>query len=493
MANKSIVFALINLWGGILYGQGVTNHWVMGYNALMGFPWGGIEINFSNGIPDTSRVSREMEFYVTNAIISDTTGNLLFYSNGIYLANANNDTMQNGDNLNPGTFANNFQGGMPLTQANMIIPVPNDLNKYYLFHETCSYFGNLLQPFQLFYTLIDISLDGGQGAVISKNNIIVQDTLQRGELAATRHANGRDWWLIFHKVNSDLFYKLLITPYGISTNTQNFGTLRSNYGGSSAFSPDGTKFVHYNVDTDIDIFNFDRCSGILSNYINIPINDSAYVGGVSFSPNSNVLYVSSVLNVYQFDLSSSNIPSSIQTVATWDGFFSPSPPFATNFFLSLLGPDGKIYINSTNSVLDMHVINNPDSLGLACDIQQHSLHLPAYNFATIPNFPNYYLGRDVGSPCDSLTPVNEIANNTIPIRINPNPAQNTFYLNYELPHGENAVVNICNMLGETLIKKNIYWYFKYLQIDCSTLKNGVYFVKVETKEHSGSAKLVIAR
>jgi len=475
------------------FGQGLTNHWVMGYGGFWGHPWGGIDINFSNGFSDTAYVLRDMEFYATNAVISDSVGNILFYSNGFYIANALNDTMQNGSGINPGSFTDGWPHGLPIPQGNLILPYPDNINKYYLFHETCTSYPGGVQPFEIFYSIIDMNLNGGVGEVISKNNVILTDTLEFGELCANRHANGRDWWLIFHKCNSDKFYKLLITPYGINIDTQNIGSFRSNHGGASAFSPDGAKFAHYNVNTDVDIYDFDRCTGMLSNFVNVPVNDSAIFGSVSFSPNSKVLYAASELYVYQFDLTSVNIPSTMQTVGIWDGFFSPVPPLATNFFMQQLGPDGKIYINSTNGVMDMHVINSPDSLGLACDLQQHSLHLPAYNGSTIPNFPNYYLGRDVGSPCDSLTPVKEISNNNIPIRINPNPAQNSFYLNYELPYGKTAVATIYNTIGESIMQKTLYWYFGYLQIDCSSLSNGVYFVKIQSGEYGGSAKLVIAR
>ena len=49
-----------------------------------------------------------MEFYATNAVMSDKSGNLLFYTNGVYIANVNNDTMLNGAGLNPGPFTNNY-------------------------------------------------------------------------------------------------------------------------------------------------------------------------------------------------------------------------------------------------------------------------------------------------------------------------------------------------------------------------------------------------
>ena len=466
----------------------------MGYESWAGPPFGGVNINFINSTADTSYSSRGMNFNATNAVICNIAGELLFYSNGVYIANKNNDTLLNGGGLNPGPFVNNFGVyGLPIPQGNLIIPLPGDSNKYYLFHEVATVLGSLFTPLELFFSTIDMNLDNGLGGIISKNNIVLQDALELGELTAVKHANGRDWWLLCHKVNSDKFYKLLISPYGMGVSTQNYGTVRDDYGGASSFSPDGSKFAHYNSSTDLDIYDFDRCSGMLSNYTNIPINDSAAFGAIAFSPNSQILYAASTLYVYQFDLTSSNIAATKQTIATWDGYYSPAFPLASTFYLPQLAPDGKIYINCTNSTVDIHVINYPDSLGMFCDLQQHSVHLPAYNAFTIANHPNYFLGALAGSPCDSLTPVKEITNNTIPIRINPNPAQNTFYLNYELPYGKTAVATIYNNLGEAVLKRNLYWYFGYLQIDCSALDNGVYIIKVETKEYGSSAKLVIAR
>jgi hypothetical protein len=493
MQSKKIYFLLLLLYSITCNSQGVTNNWVMGYSSNLGYPWGGTNINFINGFPDTSYEYRDMNFYVTNGVISDSSGNLLFYTNGVYLANSLSDTMLNGSDLNPGPLTNDYQDGMPLAQGNLVVPMPGNSGKYYLFHETGTYMPNMTKPLELFYSLIDMNLDGGLGGVVFKNQIVLQDTLFMGELSATKHANGRDWWIVFHKVFSDLFYKLLVTPYGINIYTQSIGTLRNDYSGSSAFSSDGSKFAHYNSSTDIDIYDFDRCTGILSNYINIPINDSAVLTNVVFSPNNQVLYAPSTTYVYQFDLTASNIPGSKQTVATWDGFYYPWPPIATNFYAGQLAPDGKIYICATNGTSFLHVINQPDSLGLACDLQQHAIALPTYNALTMPNFPNYFLGPIPGSSCDSLTTVHENTNNTIPIRINPNPAQNTFYLNYELPYGKNAVANVYNTMGELIVKKTLYWYFKYLQIDCSGLENGVYFVEVDAKGCAGSAKLVIAR
>ena len=245
--------------------------------------------------------------------------------------------------------------------------------------------------------------------------------MEFGEITGVKHGNGRDWWLLTHKHQEQLFCSSLIGPAGISPPAlQTIGLVRQS-GIQAAFSSDGTMYASYNTLDDLEIFAFNRCTGLLSNYTHIDINDSMVGGGLAFSPNCRYLYASSVLYVYQFDLLASNIAASKQTVAVWDGTYSPAPPFAANFFLMQLAPDGKIYINCCNSTLDMHVINYPDSAGLACDLQQHSIHLPAFNAFSIPNYPNYFLGRDLGSPCDSLTDINTYTSTVIPIRVTPQP------------------------------------------------------------------------
>jgi len=475
------------------FSQGIDNIWLMGYDTWAGPPWGSITWDFGINPVSILLQNRKMCFDATNASISDKNGNILFYTNGIWVANSNNDTMLSGSGFNPGTLTTqSYQYGLPLPQATLIVPFPEDSTKYYIFHETINN-QTLGYPTEIKFSVVDMTLDNGLGGLAIKNNLLYADTIAGCELTATKHGNGRDWWLMQHKLNSDLFYTFLITPSGITGPFyQHIGVTRLT-GYQSSFSKDGKYFASYNNTDDVEIFYFDRCTGLLSNYIHVAINDSMVGGGIAFSPNGRYLYASSSLYVYQFDLQATNVAASMQTVAVWDGTYSPNPPFATTFLLMQRAPDGKIYISCQNSTLVMHVINYPDSAGLACDLQQHSIPLPAYNAFSIPNYPNYFLGRDIGSPCDSLTAINDNVNNAIPIRINPNPAQNNFYLNYEIPYGKTAAATIYNTLGDEVMRKALYWYFGYLQIDCSSLSNGVYFIKVEGKGVSGNAKVVIAR
>ncbi|MCB8931210.1 MAG: hypothetical protein H6535_08915 [Bacteroidia bacterium] len=302
---KRIFYGLLILFG--LFGQskaqqGINNNWLMGYSSWGGVPFGQTNIDFYNGVPVLSYDSLEMDFNHTHANISDVSGNMLFYTNGYYIADATNDTMQNGSGLNPGAYANAFSVGFMIPQGALIIPKPLSSSVYYMFHGSCDNYmiTTGCRMHQLYLTTIDMNGNGGLGNVITKNVPIIIDTLNTGKIAATRHANGRDWWVMVHRVNSNKFYKLLITPTAIlGPYSQNIGITRQWDAGQAWFSPDGKKYAYYYVNGGLEIFDFDRCTGMLSNavHVNIPF-ENGYNVGMAISPGSNALYVSNAFFMF---------------------------------------------------------------------------------------------------------------------------------------------------------------------------------------------------
>ncbi|MCB9338876.1 MAG: PKD domain-containing protein [Lewinellaceae bacterium] len=67
------------------------------------------------------------------------------------------------------------------------------------------------------------------------------------------------------------------------------------------------------------------------------------------------------------------------------------------------GPDGRIYINTTNSNNVLHYIDQPNKKGEACKVVQHGFQMPFIQYFGIPHFPHYRLGPLDGSPCDTLS------------------------------------------------------------------------------------------
>ena len=130
-------------------------------------------------------------------------------------------------------------------------------------------------------------------------------------------------------------------------------------------------------------------------------------GGVAFSPNSELLYISAWDSIYQYNLGASDILASRQIVAATDEFITPDPvPAFTKFFMMQLAPNDKIYISVANvNSRYLHVIDSPNELGTACNVLQHHIELPTFNRFSLPNLPHFSLKAEIGSPCDTLRPI----------------------------------------------------------------------------------------
>lgn len=439
--------------------QSRNNLWLGGFEDQSPPPWGGVDLDFTSGFLSVSTAPRIIDFFRTNANITDSEGNLQFSTNGAFLSNANGDTLQNGTGLNPSNYTNLYPEGLHGSQYALILPVPESSTVYHLFHCAADRQVPYIHALQLYRTTVDMSLANGLGAAVVKNEVIFSDTLVAGKITAVRHANGRDWWVICHRDASNIYYRLLVTPEGISAPEQQaIGVIRRYTAGQACISPQGDKLAYYFgiAGEDLEVFDFDRCTGLLSNPVHVPIDDLNNHGGVAFSPNGRYLYVSSIDRVYQFDTWATDIAASRVTIAVWDGFYSPSPPFATVFDIAQLAPDGKIYIGTGNGTLHLHVINEPDQGGLTCGMVQHGVELPRYFMNSLPNHPNYHLGPVDGSVCDSLgidsyVPEAELQRT---LRAYPNPSAGSFSLSYEAQPMAGEMV-LYNAAGQVLLRERL--------------------------------------
>lgn len=300
--------------------------------------------------------------------------------------------------------------------------------------------------------------------------------------------------MIEPEFNASGYYIYLVSPSGIQfVNKQLIGQ-RLASDGQSAFNLQGTKYARYDSTNDLDVFDFDRCTGVLSNNIHVEINDSMNGYGVGFSPDGTKVYASSIQYLYQFDLNSSNVSASKTLVAQWDGTYAPQ---ATIFYIQYLAPDNKLYITTANTTNEIHYIEFPDSVGLACNVVQHGVILPVLNNRTAPNHPNYHLGPVVGSICDSLTVgLSENKVQSANLRLNPNPATNQVWVNYNFPNNKDGWLEIYDTMGKLVLKRRLYWSTTQLLVYLNEIKsNGVFVARVfdDGGMFVSSEKLVVFR
>ena len=294
------------------------------------------------------------------------------------------------------------------------------------------------------------------------------------------------------------YYKILFTDKGVEDvklQCQGWSHLWQDWSGQGVFSPDGSAYVRYDVLNDVSVFDFDCCSGLLSNDRRIRIIDFAQAGGAAISPNSQFLYISSWDSLYQFDLYDNDIKDSQITIARKDTF-TDEFGFPARFYLMQLGPDGRIYCNSTTAIHYLHVIDNPDEKGLASNVQNRGIYLPTRNAFTMPHYPNYRLGPLEGSPCDTLStlvPIAEKPENYFTVSPNPARSEVRIELGAYFSDLNGLIFELIRVDGIRLL--NFAANGTNTTQDISALPAGIYFLRLldEYRRVVGTKKIVVSK
>ncbi len=488
-------FMLLVLFGSeFVSGQGFNHQWLLGNFFFFQDPKGRMLVD-SNAYLLIGE-NRKMPFLGTQANISDSNGNLLMSSNGIWIADATGDTMTNGDMLAPSYLTNTWPHGIPLVHGSVFLNFPGDTTKMILFHK--SKWGQFsISPTALYESVVDLIQD----SVISKNDTILSDTLSWG-VGACKHANGQDWWVIVVRDGNPQAYTIKITSTGIDTVfIQSLSYQANTFGNVSpiVFSKDGTKMVYCTPlnqgnNGTVLVYDFNRCSGVFSGMTSYPVSQTEYLFGLSFSPSGRYVYTCSSNYIFQIDTDS----QTVDTVASYDGFISPpgSTCCATTFWGMYLAANGKIYITSGSSVQHLHEMNFPDSAGIACDVQQHAIDLVDYlHLRSVPNHPNYYLGCDTTLGCACLTTgIEEFEAHDFKFSISPNPTSNNFSIAYLLPQNLKGKFELLDINGSRVYEMNLpQWStLQYISLP-ESVADGIYNCVISSDGWRVSKKLAVIR
>jgi hypothetical protein len=511
-AMKYLVFVFSVCFSTLLSAQKFDHVWLVGHDRNFDdnlFVKTMIDFNSGSPIADSVLGYVNMNMFISNASISDSSGNLLFYSNGCDIADKNNEILPNGQDINPGPYhytlcddiGRGYSAGYP---SMVILPLPETDSLYYLFHKSIKYVSLPVEDGfvdKLMFSVI--GTENNELAVLEKNILVMGDSLAYGEMNAVKHANGKDWWIITARRNSNQFYIFLFTKDGIvDTLTQTIGDLppaiQEGYG-QTAFSPDGTRMIRYYPYTPIMNYTFDRNTGYFTNYSTFLVNygnDFAHQGGCAISPSGQFLYITALLQVYQFDLWAADIGASQIKVAIWDGF---KDPIAISFWLCQQGPDCKIYIIGGGDTRYYHIIHNPDEPGLACNFEQRGLVLPTPSGASIPYFPNYRLGPidNPGVPCTATVSVSPPLVQPLKnaVHLWPNPATERITIGFAFTDASvTHQVLLTNAVGQLVGDFQLSGSEGEMNVSIAHLPTGIYYYTVSGSYAPGTAgKLFINR
>ncbi|MBL4670297.1 MAG: T9SS type A sorting domain-containing protein [Flavobacteriales bacterium] len=481
-----IILFVLTISVNNLFGQNQGNIWYFGNHAGLDFSTGA-PVSISDGETYNESIQNHSE---GTSVIADSSGNLLFYTNGEEIWNRNHQVMPNGDNL---------LGHLSSTQT-LIVPMPQNTNLFYVFTTDAFYQSELRNGLR--YSVVDICQDNGSGDVLlNEKNILLIDTVAE-KLTAVRHSNGIDYWVITHKYNSDAFYSYLLTSVGISdTVITHVGSVHKDYCsattspvkaalGQLKASPDGSKIVCVNgqgCNNISELFDFDNSTGIISNMLNL-YTDNIAVGlyGATFSPDNSKIYISSFINnykIYQYDLSSS-VPSTIVNSKTVVANHAGGP-----WYMGMqLAPDGKIYIAIRNQS-SIAVINNPNLAGTSCNIIEAAISLNgSFCSLGLPNFIDNFDYSNTSSDC--VTGIND-EKKLMGIHIFPNPMSETSIIQFDNSNNTPHTILIFNSYGE-IVQTFSNVTDNQVTLDKHNMPNGLYLIQLKTEEEvSTTFKLII--
>lgn len=409
-----IVFIIIPI---LCFSQGEANNWYFGQNAGLSF----------NTSPPSVLFDGQLSTNEGCSSISSSSGDLLFYTDGRTIWNANHEIMTNADYFG-GTGLN---GDPSSTSSGLIVPHPTQENLYYVFtvdephHDNAFAFPNqgpanpdgspstnysdvtshtVPQDDDGFnngfaYSLVDMNLNNGLGDVVSAEKNVELETFDPNnsedikykcseKITAVRALDCNSIWVITHF--KDTFYAFLIDDNGINQTpvTSQVGPFvdtddyrRAAIGYLKA-SPDGNKLLTANQTMDYDpitqvdegtgnvyLFDFDNATGQITNSVELVSGFNVY--SVEFSPGGTKAYASVT----------ESLPGQAPQARLFQWDLESADILATQYSYPnvtgntsgaiQLAPNGKIYRSVLGSSL-LAVVNNPELPGDQADYSENT-------------------------------------------------------------------------------------------------------------------------
>ncbi len=322
-----------------LFSQNETKKWYFGNKAGLDF--------ITN--PPTVLINSAMNAMEACSTISDATGNLLFYTDGVTVWNKLHTVMANGTGLL----------GDPSTTQTLIVKQPGNSNIYFIFTADCVGQANGLR-----YTTVDMNLAVGIGSVTIKNTLIVSPSTEK--IVGTRHCNGIDIWVITHDYPGNTFRANLVTSSGVGTSILSSVGGIVDQGGTQGYlkiSPSGKKIglarcsMNGSNTFPLEVYDFDNSTGIVFNSLIVKMTIQAY--GCEFSSDESKFYAChtpGTTRISQWDLCAGSNTAIVASEYTFA---------ASGVGAMQLGPNGKIYVSISGQFTG--VFNNPNVGGVGCN------------------------------------------------------------------------------------------------------------------------------
>ncbi|MCW8969190.1 MAG: hypothetical protein OQK43_11630, partial [Flavobacteriales bacterium] len=310
----------------------------------------------------------QMNAFEGSATISDTNGILQFYTQGTTVWDRNNNIMPNGTGL---------LGNPSSVQAAVIVPHPGNNDRYYIFTTDAIFENNGINGLQ--WHEVDMTLNAGNGDVITKNNMLTDKTQER--LVAVRNATSTGYWIVVLKIHPtstsssnqgyNEFHAYEVTAAGVNPvpviSTTGPMINWNSYG--MYMSPQGNALV--TAHPDFNVYDFNNSTGALVHKWQAVV--SPFMGSFEFSPDGNILYGTRQGSaIYQFDLNAAN-------VTAFENSMTQVSPVGSSYKALQLGPDCRLYAMPASGNY-LSAFNNPNVFGVGSGFAQNAVTINSGTF-----------------------------------------------------------------------------------------------------------------
>nr|MBS0038099.1 T9SS type A sorting domain-containing protein [Saprospiraceae bacterium] len=356
------------------------------------------------------------------SILSDSEGNLLFYTDGFDVFNKNHKVMENGYQLAYKGVREEYYhwgGGVHVPDYSVILPQPDSDSLYYiiylsLFRDEVDY--HTPRSFDVMFSIVDLKEKDGLGKVVTKDSTLLKGDFTTKSIVPIRHANGRDWWIPVKHFLDPVWYVFLLDPEGLrlhrTVGMEDFQEFYArlvlyNYSTDQFVFLSGDHYYPYTFNTDrpiehnFHVFDFDRCTGAFAFNRTFDISilgTKFYAKTLAIEPNGRYLYGSTDDNLFQFDLHAEDVQSTMDTVIKigvpeWAERALYEPKFI---------PNGELWLSLWAKNRRIGIIKNPELPSDQVNIVEEPMEVTQLIQGTFPNSANYRFGPIDGSPCDTL-------------------------------------------------------------------------------------------
>lgn len=298
-------------------------------------------------------------------VVSDTSGELLFYSNGQTVWNRNNQVMVNGSGLIAAPSA---------TQTVAAFPSLSRPGFYFVVSNGGAYETGGFGPLR--YSEVDMSLAGGLGAVTSVKNVFLDggaDTATEG-MVAVPNADGSGFWVITATAaggapgNTNIVAHEFdgVGPTGTIVRTP-MSSANSTGFGSFNLSQDLTKIVQLSGNRNagdpaqIRLLQLDAATGQITELVTWATPSGSGTGdygySADFSPDGHWVYLTRIFGggkLFRYDIQNNDTALELESAVVTVG------NIGTNGGQVKRGPDGRMYVADYNAT-SISVVEDPNN------------------------------------------------------------------------------------------------------------------------------------